>query len=380
MSGHASPPCASARPESQERWGTLDVLRGLAIAGVIAVHSAQISPSGIAGLDELFLRGRVGVNLFFLVSAITMCFIWKQRERSAHPVRNFYISRFLRIAPLFWLAIPLYLWLNGLGASYEAPFGIGLREILLTASFLHGFWPESLNSVVPGDWSIAAEMTFYLVFPIAILTFRMQARAYIWLAIGVYLGNVCLFKPAAGSYFLAHYGVANAAFVEDSLHRFFLNQFPIFLTGCFLFFTPMDRLGWRDMALIALWIAAAFVAERAFATREFFYLLQNLALACFVTLSLAFAVRSQALEKLGQQSYAIYLIHFFVLHEVVAALPLRPGATSLVLQASLTLGISYFVAVAIHEFIEKPVHAFGKWLTSPESERRAGAALATDGV
>jgi peptidoglycan/LPS O-acetylase OafA/YrhL len=38
--------------------------------------------------------------------------------------------------------------------------------------------PNSINSVVPGSWSIAAEMTFYLVFPaLAALVELMVASA-----------------------------------------------------------------------------------------------------------------------------------------------------------------------------------------------------------
>ena len=36
---------------------------------------------------------------------------------------------------------------------------------LSTAFFLHGLHPEAINSVIPGGWSIAVEMTFYLFFP-----------------------------------------------------------------------------------------------------------------------------------------------------------------------------------------------------------------------
>jgi peptidoglycan/LPS O-acetylase OafA/YrhL len=35
-----------------------------------------------------------------------------------------------------------------------------------TALFVHGFHPQSINSVAPGGWSIAIEMTFYAVFPL----------------------------------------------------------------------------------------------------------------------------------------------------------------------------------------------------------------------
>jgi peptidoglycan/LPS O-acetylase OafA/YrhL len=109
----------------------------------------------------VFGSGWVGVNVFYFVSAMTMCLMWTQRAGETNPVRKFYIRRSLRIAPLFWLAIPLYLAVNGTGPSPTAPNGIGPVQVILTATFLHGFWPDSINSVVPGDWSIAAEMMFF---------------------------------------------------------------------------------------------------------------------------------------------------------------------------------------------------------------------------
>ena len=114
---------------------------------------------------------------------------------------------------------------------------------MLTATSLQGFWPESLKGVVPSDWSIAAEMMFYLFFPITILGIGSRARRYLWLAIAVYLTNVCVFKPWASIQLSDYDGAANTAFVEDPLHRFFLSQLPILLTCCFLFFTPFENLG-----------------------------------------------------------------------------------------------------------------------------------------
>jgi len=58
---------------------------------------------------------------------------------------------------MFWLAIPFFLLLTGKGAP--------AWEVATTALFVHGFHPQTINSVVPGGWSIAVEMTFYAVFP-----------------------------------------------------------------------------------------------------------------------------------------------------------------------------------------------------------------------
>jgi hypothetical protein len=220
----------------------LDFLRGLAIVGVLAIHVSQAFPSGLRIVDFVFSSGWVGVNVFYFVSALTMCLMWTQREGESNPTRKFYIRRFLRIAPLFWLAIPLYLALNGTGPSYDAPNGIGSVQITLTALFLHGFWPDSINSVVPGDWSIAAEMTFYVVFPFVIASFGSRRHLYLALAISINLFNVCVFKPQAYAFFVAYYGSGHEAFVWNALHLSFVNQLPIFLAGCALFFALRNHI------------------------------------------------------------------------------------------------------------------------------------------
>jgi exopolysaccharide production protein ExoZ len=125
---------------------TFDFLRGLAILGVIIVHTSQSFSSGISIVDHFAGFGRFGVQLFFLISACTMCHMWKLREGESSPVINFYIRRFFRITPLFWLAIPLYLLVNTANKNYLGLENIGELEVFLTATFFHGFWPTSINS------------------------------------------------------------------------------------------------------------------------------------------------------------------------------------------------------------------------------------------
>src|ERR1700761_6304044 len=292
----------------------LDFLRGLAIVGVIAIHVSQAFPSGFHLVDFVFSSGWVGVNVFYFVSALTMCLMWTQREGESHPTRKFYIRRFLRIAPLFWLAIPLYLALNGTGPSYDAPNGIGPVQVILTATFLHGFWPDSINSVVPGDWSIAAEMTFYVVFPFMIASFGARRHLYLALAIAINLFNVLIFKPQLFSFFVAWYGAGHEAFVWNALHLSFMNQLPIFLAGCALFFALRDGFTKLDAAMLVAWIALAFMANHVTTSHEFNYLIINLCLGAVVFACIRFAIGFQPLEALGRNSYAMYLAHFAVIH------------------------------------------------------------------
>ena len=349
-------------PFSRSR--TLDVLRGIAIAGVMAIHVSQSFPSGLHVVDFVFSSGWVGVNVFYFVSALTMCLMWTQREGEQHPTRKFYIRRFLRIAPLFWLAIPLYLVVNGTGPSHDAPDGIAPHQVILTALFLHGFWPDSINSVVPGDWSIAAEMTFYAVFPLVIAAFGARRHLYLLLAIAINLFNVCFFKPWAYPFFVSHYGAGHEAFVWNALHLSFLNQLPIFLTGCALFFALRDGFARLDAAMLAGWIALAFLANRATPSHEFNYLIINLVLGALVYGCIRFALRFALLEALGRNSYSMYLSHFAVIHGLRLLWPPGDGLVSLVMAYVFTALVSYVVSVATWRLVERQAQALAQRLTS----------------
>jgi len=342
---------------------SLDVLRGLAIVGVMAIHVSQSFPSNIRAVDYAFLWGWAGVNVFYFVSAMTMCLMWTRRTET-HPVRKFYIRRTLRIAPLFWLAIPLYLFINGTGPSANAPDGIGPLQVILTATFLHGFWPDSVNSVVPGDWSIAAEMTFYLIFPFVITAFGSRRHLYLALAIALHLVNVCLFKPWAFALFSAYYGPGHETFVWSTLHISFLNQLPVFLVGCALFFGLRDGFAKSDAAILAIFIALSFVADRTTSSHEFNYLMINLVLGAGVAGCIHFAIRWQPLEALGRNSYSMYLSHFAVIFGLRQIWPLADGLVSLLIAYVVTAALSYLVARATWHLVERHAQDFAHRLTS----------------
>ncbi|MDE5446513.1 acyltransferase family protein [Bradyrhizobium sp. CSA207] len=360
---------------------TLDFLRGLGIAGVMAIHASQSFPSGIRAIDFTFMCGWIGVNVFYFVSAMTMCLMWTQRTSESNPTRKFYVRRFLRIAPLFWLAIPIYLVVNGTGPSFNAPDGIGPLQVILTATFLHGFWPDSVNSVVPGDWSIAAEMTFYLVFPFVITAFGARRNLYLALAMVLHLVNVCLFKPWAFALFSAYYGPGNEAFVWNALHISFLNQLPIFLVGCALFFSLRDGFAKSDAAIFAAFIALSFAADRATGSHEFNYLMINLVLGAGVACCIRFAIRWWPLEALGRNSYSMYLSHFAVIYGLRQVWPLADGLASLLIAYVVTAALSYVVARATWHLIERRAQDLAHRLTtSPTKTVPRADAVAPSGV
>jgi peptidoglycan/LPS O-acetylase OafA/YrhL len=142
-------------------YGVIDALRGYAILMVIGVHSSQYFE--YLATNTLVGAGARGVQLFFVASGVTLCLSWMTRNDGAIA---FYVRRLFRIAPMFYLAIVFFVVVNRLGPNMYAPDGVGLRHILMSATFTHGLMPDTITSLVPGSWSIADEMMFYAAFPL----------------------------------------------------------------------------------------------------------------------------------------------------------------------------------------------------------------------
>lgn len=289
--------------------------------------------------------------------------MWQKRCGEPYPIKNFYIRRFLRIAPLFWLAIPIYLSINGLGPSYWAPEGIGDRQIILTALFLHGIYPDAINSVVPGGWSIAVEMTFYLIFPVLIIYFKNNARLYLLSGIGIWLINTLLLKE-----WLTHYFLTNSpftqAFIIEFLNLYFINQAPVFLVGCWLYFSLSNHVNKFDLLLFGLWILLAILLKAIFSYGGLDFLSIFLLLAAFSYTCLQRQIKLKPLELIGRNSYAIYLTHFLVISFVYRLLPEKTGLFNLILGVFLTTLLSYLLSRLIYILIEQKFQKLANHLTS----------------
>ena len=129
---------------------SLDFLRGVAILLVVLVHCQEESTGVVPGLSWFAKAyGGLGVQLFFIVSGYTMMLTYGDRLDLA-AARSFYLRRFFRIAPLFWIAIVFYLLVTrGRGITNFAPDGVGVSDVLLTFFFLHSSSVTAYNSVVP---------------------------------------------------------------------------------------------------------------------------------------------------------------------------------------------------------------------------------------
>ena len=147
----------------------IDILRGLAILMVIIVHVSQII-SGDLVFKFIFAYGQMGVQMFFLASAFTLSYSMDYRHEEKNAIKFFFLRRFFRIAPGYYVGIIIYflisLLLNHLSISDSLGINHDPKNIIINILFLNGLLPEENNNVVPGGWSIGTEMIFYLIFPL----------------------------------------------------------------------------------------------------------------------------------------------------------------------------------------------------------------------
>lgn len=343
---------------AQARSGSLDVLRGVAILGVVAVHCSESFPVGIPLVDAAIGLGRFGVQLFFLVSAFTMCLIWDRRSGERSPVKRFYLRRGLRIAPLFWLAIPVYLAINGTGPTYWAPGGVNVGDGILTATFLQGWWPSAINSIVPGGWSIAVEVTFYLIFPVLFRKINRNSHSYIIFSILFYILYIIIVQPILRP-ILVMFDPAGP--IRDFLYLNPLSQAPVFLLGCGLYFMHQDS--WKHWPLMLAWGGLALAFQVAGLERDPFVIVY-LALALLAYTAIRLGVRLALLEALGRSSYSIYLSHFAVIVGLKAVVSDAAGPAAWALAFVATVVAAYVISIPMIRLLERPLHSLAENLTN----------------
>ena len=156
-------------PGSQEYMPQLDALRFFAVLGVMISHFwiPQNLPWLLADLDI----GWLGVKLFFVLSGFLITGILLDNKHliettnlaPMHIIRQFYIRRFLRIFPIYYLVIAIAFFINimpvrelwGWLISYTTNIYITINNVWM-GSFSH-------------FWSLAVEEQFYLFWPLLII-------------------------------------------------------------------------------------------------------------------------------------------------------------------------------------------------------------------
>ncbi len=357
----------------------IDILRGIAILLVVEAHSTRLIPNRGPFLNAISDLGTLGVQLFFVASALTLCLSMQGRELNRREITGFYLRRFFRIAPLYYVGIALY---GGL-SSYYASAGLGelyngdyiFSNVLANVLLIHGIYAPANNNIVPGGWSIGCEVLFYALFPYLFsrIDNESKCRKFLFLAVALNL----LFQSVFALILTKPLALENRPF----LTYFFLNQLPVFAIGMRLYFSlQSDSRPSFALAKFAFCFALTALAFRlepylplsyawipTLAALSFFYLAHFFAaLNSTPTLDHLLA---RTVAAVGRNSYSIYIFHFLFAWNLL-------GTTSILLQIPalknpfvawpvlliFNLAGSYAVALVSGRLIEAPGIALGRRL------------------
>ncbi len=366
--------------------GYLDSLRGIAILLVLWVHAGELGGMPARPGWPLFFIGQRGVELFYEVSAFTLFLSLAQGRREHAPLRNFYLRRFFRIAPAFYVALLAeFIWVGRHVADRW--------RYVLAAGFLNGWSPKAINLSVIGSWSIAVEAMFYLLVPMLFRKVRDVRSALLF-----FLGSwVCsrlvdsllahtLRHLRQGEYFTLLWPVA---------------QIPVFAMGILAFriYQVLSRWsqtqpevwtkGVRKQASALLLLVSAILFFSNVGRANGYVVAGSF---CFVTLLLAGELYAwpllfnRALAWTGKISFSLYLLHFFLLpvtREIVDRLLQHRGPLADAVRSVCAFGLLSCLAMPLSwltwRAIEVPGIGLGRALIRRlEGRVRTPAPLPTD--
>jgi peptidoglycan/LPS O-acetylase OafA/YrhL len=164
----------------------LDGLRGIAILLILCFHFLDV-PGAVLGstlsrFQRLFSLNWVGVDLFFVLSGFLIGGILLDVRKSTSYFRTFYIRRFFRIVPLYYIWILGYLLLVATAGNWLLRYEVTIPQAHLSLTtqffFLQNFtFDQNIGLAFPwfaATWSLAVEEQFYLVSPFLVRFFSTR--------------------------------------------------------------------------------------------------------------------------------------------------------------------------------------------------------------
>lgn len=309
------------------RLAIVDVFRAFCILSVAVFHytvrwQPPLFDYNLSGNTEIFshrlMLGRLGVQVFFVISGLVIAMTLERSQSTIH----FAIKRFARLYGAFLACATITFLVSRVSGIPH--FNVTTIDYLKNISLYSLFLPGK-KFVDGAYWSLFVEVNFYVI------------AAILWATLGSKLWIGLLAVALVG-----------AIWPANDL----LQNIPYFLAGVGLYKWFFDS----NRGLAAFLIVSALILS-IFANREFTHVdhaaiwLGVLAMGAGLQWCPTLALGPMA--RLGEMSYAMYLIHQNVgvtLMHWVSQYAHVPD----ILKISLTIVVMYAIASFITDYIEQP--------------------------
>ncbi|WP_237480384.1 acyltransferase family protein [Lichenibacterium dinghuense] len=343
----------------------IQVLRGVAALLVVVFHArGELDGLGIRTRLPDLLGGAFGVDLFFVVSGLVMVHASAPLFGAARSALPFMGKRLARIVPLYWAVTALFVLLDptdARGTLGRRAFGqfvaLSLFFVPYVAPANDDAWP-----VYSLGWTLDYEMAFYLCFALVLALPRRAGVAALAGGLGALVAlNLLVTLPGWLAYlgatqileFVAGLLVGELVLSGRRLPRAAALALALAGIAAVLAATPYSDVWWGTWRGVVWGLpAAAVVGAAALCSPD----------------GRAGPLR-RGLERLGDASYALYLVHYGLYIAVEAALGRVADTSRLPAGPVMLLLVTLAVAAGfvVHRIFEVPVT---RWLQRRVAPRR----------
>lgn len=334
--------------------------RGVAALAVVLFH-AEGALNKMAGLDfNFFAFGHAGVHYFFVISGFIIARSHRLDIGAASAMRKFWLRRFFRIFPIFWIVMIVYGVKSMASAQWDTDF------------FLKSFFliPMPQFPLLIPAWTLTHEMIFYAVFSFYLL---LGKRATIIFA--GWFGFVIL------SWIASDPGVCKNT--GECIVNTFANPLNL-LFGLGMVAENLARKAAQSTLRLLTYIGLVYlvaviilemlgIVEKGSGLDVFGYGFAFFLIVCG-TPKFTFKPMMQRVSSFfGDISYAAYLIHGVVISLSIGVLFNILGSNMLLYTASMVVVVVLTIAASalMNNFIEKPVAKFAARMTSTVKRENA---------
>lgn len=314
----------------------------------------------------------------FVISAFSLSLTLSRHEKTGATYLSFGLSRFFRIAPLFYLLLAVHVVRSAYSGAFHS-----IVEMAANIAFVFGLCPGHQSGIVWASWTIGVEVLFYVSFPVIVMYFKGIRSLSI-----LFLGTCLLWTAARFA--------ANPYLVEDPRLLGFANHsilryLPVFIVGILVYRVYM----WIEHSTLSrgqrVFIACSafligllgLIAMIGFNPAPHTPLLNNAVFSPvdeahigalsygFITLGLSILPIRLLVNSIfrfyGEISYSLYLWHPLVVfylarmyHQIYEVTAFLPSTIGYLLCVALTLVVTTPIAVLTYHLIEKPGVRLGK--------------------
>lgn len=289
----------------------LDALRCISVFIVIFHHLPLFEESNYF---TYFFKNFTGVDTFFILSGFLITGILLNTKEKKTPIKSalktFYIRRFFRIFPIYYLSIAFLVLVNPSDYSSYA-----INDILYISNFKMGF-DGDFSGITPHFWSLSVEEQFYLFWPLLILLVPFKNQRLLKAILLVFILGI------AGQFILK-------ALDYRLLGRLTIGAFAYLSSGAFLSYAFHHKTGifksivnlWPYTFAVILLVPIQYMfgldASPEFTT--LLYLFVGVVIVAKFVDGFKFSIIKSIFENnvvvyFGKISYGLYLYHFIVIH------------------------------------------------------------------